>query len=219
MSKTKKILIIVGAVVLAAAIIAGVAFSVMKSKKNDDSSTTTTTAAESDTLAALVTASYTRDDVTLYDDVVWEAIAKNPDRWGNSFTSSYGMSDEEKASCLESVETGEWICCQVSIIIDNSANDKAVSYTGLKIDNNGENGVYMAQSISSTFETVAAGGKNQIVQNIFVHNADLSLEEIRDYVALLDVQVICGDEITEFPDDDSPLIPEDKIVYVYVVAE
>lgn len=216
MSKTKKILIIVGAVVLAVAIIIGVAFSVLKFKKNDDKNTTTTS--ESDSSAALITASYTRDDVTLYDDVVWEAIAKNPDRWGNSFTLSYGMSDEEKASCLEGPETGEWICCQVSIIIDNSANDKAVSYTGLKIDNNGENDVYMAQSIASTFETVAAGGKNQIVQDVFIHNADLSLEEIRDYVALLNVQIICGDEITEFPDDDSPLIPEDKIVYADVVV-
>lgn len=154
----------------------------------------------------------------LYDSVIWQSISKNPDRWGNWFTKLYGMSDEEKQSALEAAENAEWVSYNLYIIVDNANNEEELCLFGLDIPDNGKDGVYINTSIeNSTFKQIAASGKDAVLANVLVHNADFSLDEVLDVIKGMDISVKCGPVPENFTDEkDAQVISEDDLTLIKV---
>lgn len=118
------------------------------------------------------------DDFTLYD-TMFTNISMHPDRYLNSFITNYSMDDETAQSLIDTPE--DWLSFNLFVYVSNP-NDDSIGILDIKVDDNGKDDIYIQEALSSSMNTISAGGEYSLCIPVLVHNNEPSLDEVQALV-------------------------------------
>ena len=174
----KRILKIIGVVLLLAAIITGIAFAVLKFNK--------TKSPEEENYTAVLSARFSDFNE---NNRIFELADKDKIRYKNLFKEKYGMDDETAQSFIDTPE--EWLSCNMIVEIENTG-ETAVAVTGIKVADNGEDKLYLSESIGSTMQLVNAGSSTAVSINALIKDNDISYDDMEKLVRAKDITLVCA---------------------------
>ena len=188
----KKIVIIVSAVVLVAAIaVCGFVIA----KKNGSSGS--------------LPFNVTFSDSAIADEMLNDVI-KNPTGWEKNATVFYGMDDAKKDEFIEQPEN--WLAFNLFLDLGNP-NDKDILITGIEIENNGKNGIYLSNRLESTYIVVTKNSSSSMCMTALFDDNEPSVEEAEQMLKDMNVYI----KYCEYPEDIDAEIPEENLLRAKVV--
>ena len=134
-----------------------------------------------------------------------EAVIKNPERYKTIIGPEYGMDDATVAKFFEAPE--EWFAYEKMIKITNIGENDFTVY-GYEITDNGKKGVYISTSLGGELG-LPVGGTSTVSFSILA-NGDMSLEEVKEIVSKMDINVVYTKSPVEY-DDGTVSVEETKL--------
>ena len=187
----KNIIKVVCIVLVAAAVIGGVSVALLRYNK--------TRGNDQETAAVTMSARFSDFNE---NNQIFTLADKDKLRYKSIFTDKYGMDEKTAQSFIDTPE--EWLSCNMIIEIENQGKTD-VAVTGLKVEDNGKDKLYLKESLDSTMQLVKAGTSTAITVNSLIMDNDISYPDMEKLVRAKDITLFCaavdGDNIEDVPSE------------------
>lgn len=133
------------------------------------------------------------EDFTL-NETIYSIIQEHPDRYKTAFLTDYSMDDKTAQSLIDTPEN--WLAFNLFVTVNNP-NDKDMCINDIKVDGNGDDGLYIHEALGSSMDVVSANGSYSLCIPVFIHTNEPSLDEVKAMVLKKNVFVVYSDVPTE----------------------